>query len=183
MAIKKKPGGGNHPQNYDTNTGEYSNVSLSFEEELMNIKNRYEKRDINTYYPRFPIYGYHNDEYAKLFAEHALYGYSFNLAIEKVNQYLLVHKDKNDKSQFFNIHGYSLDNWYELYEQIIKGSKDKELYFNRFNETGLFVYTKTNIKSKFLNNDIKICCSWRVEVIGGNYSLRFITVIPSKELI
>lgn len=183
MAIKKKPGGGNHPQNYDTNTGEYSNESSSFEEELMNIKNRYEKRDKNTYYPRFPIYGYHNDEYAKLFAEHALYGYTFYLAEQKVNKYLLVKLPLNDKSNFFNLHGYFLDNWNELYEEIVKGSINQTLYFNGLRKTGLFVYTKTNIKSKTLNKNIKIYCSWKIEIVNGRYVLRFVTVIPDKELI
>lgn len=96
-----KPGGGNKPQLYDPNNGQYTSEEkdLLFDLELKNIKEFIDAK-VDTFEPRFPIFGFHNDEYCKLYSENIFKTKAFNVEFSKIKDYLLVYKKEGDKSNF-----------------------------------------------------------------------------------
>ena len=179
-----KPGGGNHPQLYDPNNGQYSQEQISklFEEEMANIVMRYIfGLPQDTYYPRYPILGFHNDDYCKLYVRHAIYDIKKDIPEAKVRDYLLKYRKEDDKSKFFKMHGYSTDNYVKLLEEIYYGSDFTRRRFERFDEFGLTIAVPTKIYSEKEHKKIMIITYWKYGY-DKDY-MHFITVnINKKEI-
>ena len=177
--VKEKIGGGNKPQDYDPENGQYVDEQKhSLEDQMKNIVFRYIFGDFDTYDPFFPVYGFHDEDYCDMYVTFALKKPVKYFPEEKVTKYLLVWNKSGDKSNFFRIHGYSLDNRAnELYDQILKNSDMSKRKFNRFTSKCLSIEVPTKIFSYKYNKNITIKTIWRVTENGQAH---FITVVLEK---
>ena len=176
-----KPGGGGLPELYDPENGQYTDEEKNklFNEELSNMIKRYIFGNTNTYQPRYPILGFHTDEYCELYVKYAIYDLYRLLPYEKI-EYLLTYTDKNDKSLFFNHFGYesNIKGRNELFIQIMNGSDFSKMKFQKFNKYGLFVKVPTEIyNKKDGKNNLNITTIWKYE---KDKKFHFITAIPKK---
>ncbi len=92
---------------------------------------------------------------------------------EKITEYLLVRKDKNDKSKFLMSLGYTKNNWQELVNDIKKIALNNELILERSSEFGDLYSIKGQLKTK------AIITIWLEKV--SHVSYRFITLYPDYE--
>lgn len=86
---------------------------------------------------------------------------------EKITAYLLVKKEKNDKSIFLNVLGYSYDNWEELANDIKQIALTNELIFQKRSEFGDLYSIKGRLKNS------AVFTVWFQQIAGEVY--RFIT--------
>src|SRR5215831_16523331 len=70
------------------------------------------------------------------------------ISAEKINEYLLIRKDKNDKSKFLRSLGYTKDNWQELVNDIKQIALSNELVLERTSEFGDLYSIKGQLKTK-----------------------------------
>ena len=91
---------------------------------------------------------------------------------EKIIEYLLIPKDKNDKSAFLRATGYSLDSWQQLTDDIMKLATSNELKEERNSEFGN-LYSVTGL----LNTNLVITI-WFQQISSEKF--RFITLYPYK---
>lgn len=178
-----KPGGGNLPQLYNPENGKYTDEEKNklFEKELANIVMRYMFGQTNTYHPRYPIYGFHNKEYCELYVKHAIYQANSDLPAEKVKDYLLKPKQKDDKSHFFNVHGYNLSNWEKLLTAILSHTDYSQIEYDQLTEFGLFVTVPTTINSLYSGKKITFFTIWRYD--QKDQWMHFVTVDLGKRSI
>lgn len=181
-----KPGGGNRPELYDPRNGQYTDdidVELfkkqSLELELTNIVGRvvfknYHPED-TLFEPRYPIYRFHNDLYCRMYIIDQVRGKNIFIDYQKITKYLLVRKESNDKSHFFELHGYTNKNPYELYEAIVTGTDTNKAKYHKIDEYGLFVEIPTKIYSKREKGYITITTIWRFD--ENTKRLHFVTVL------
>ena len=175
-----KNGGGGLPELYDPDNGQYTDEEKAkfLDGEISNMVMRYIFGLSRTYDPRFPIYGFHSDEYCELYVKHILRNSKISpfLPHEKIG-YLLTHKDKDDKSHFFNLLGYGLNDEDKetLFEEIMGGADFAKMRFSKFNRFGLFVKVPTKIYDRTKRRYIRITTIWRHD---KKEQFHFITAIP-----
>ncbi len=93
---------------------------------------------------------------------------------EKITNYLLVRKDKNDKSKFLNDLGFEIENWEELKSEILNIAKNNETIFQ---SSSPFGGDLVEITGKLRKN--KIVTIWLLRI--DQDTLRFITLFPKKQ--
>ena len=91
----------------------------------------------------------------------------------KITHYLLVPKDKNDKSKFPNELGYSFDNWEELVNDIQNIVLDNEAVFQKESPFGGGLY---EVKGQLRN--FGIITIWLM--LDNQNTFRFVTLFPNK---
>jgi hypothetical protein len=91
----------------------------------------------------------------------------------KITNYLLVPKDKNDKSKFLNELGYTLDNWEELSNDIQNIVIENEAVFQKNTPFGGDLY---EVKGQLRN--FGIITIWLV--LDNQKTFRFVTLFPNK---
>jgi hypothetical protein len=98
-----------------------------------------------------------------------------NVIIEsaKITNYLLVARDKNDKSKFLNELGYTLDNWEILVEDIRNIVLENEAVFQKESPFGGDLY---EVKGQLRN--FGIITIWLV--LDNQNIFRFVTLFPNK---
>ena len=89
---------------------------------------------------------------------------------EKILNYLLVTKEKNDKSGFLSGLGFSRSNFNELIEEILKIATTNEAVLSRKSEFGDLYRIEGKLKSRF------VITIW-IEQIEEN-KFRFVTLYP-----
>jgi hypothetical protein len=92
---------------------------------------------------------------------------------EKITGYLLIKKEKNDKSGFLNALGYSSENWEELANDMKQIALSNELIFQMRSEFGDLYSIKGYLKSS------AVITIWFQQIGGDAY--RFITLYPDHE--
>ncbi len=97
-----KKGGGNQQELYDPENGQYTDKEKAkiLDDGISNMVMRYIFGLDNTFEPRFPIFGFHNDEYCELYVKHRICKLYPCLSYNKI-EYLLTPISKNDKNNFF----------------------------------------------------------------------------------
>lgn len=175
-----KIGGGGMPELYDPDNGQYTDEQKSklLEAELSNIVLRYIFGLDRTFDPRYPIYGFHSDEYCELYVKYRISIIYRNLSYDKIN-YLLTYRNKNDKSYFFRLLGYELSEGdiKSLFKEIMDGSNFTKMKFNKLNQYGLFVKVPTKIRNKKTLEYISITTIWKYT---KDERIHFITAIPKE---
>lgn len=173
-----KRGGGGLPELYDPDNGQYTDEQKSklLDTELSNIVLRYIFGLNGTFEPRYPIYGFHSDEYCELYVRFRIGNIYRNLPYDKI-RYLLTNRSKNDKSYFLKLLGYELNNndINNLFKEIIDGSNFAKMKFNKLNQFGLFVKVPTKIYNKRKLKYIYITTIWKY---SKDEQMHFITAIP-----
>jgi hypothetical protein len=91
----------------------------------------------------------------------------------KITNYLLVPKDKNDKSKFLNELGYTLDNWEILVEDIKNIVLENEAIFQKESPFGGDLY---EVKGQLRN--FVVITIWLV--LDNQNTFRFVTLFPNK---
>jgi hypothetical protein len=91
----------------------------------------------------------------------------------KITNYLLVPKDKNDKSKFLNELGYTLDNWEILVEDIRNIVLENEAFFQKESPFGGDLY---EVKGQLRN--FGIITIWLM--LDNQNTFRFVTLFPNK---
>lgn len=89
---------------------------------------------------------------------------------EKIKDYLLVPKAKNDKSKFLGELGYSMANWNELESDLRKLVAENETYIQRSTPFGDLYEVKGKLKN------FGVVTIWLLMV--GHDKFRFITLYP-----
>jgi hypothetical protein len=92
---------------------------------------------------------------------------------EKITGYLLVKKEKNDKSGFLKMLGYTVENWEELAKDVKQLALQNELVFQKKSEFGDLYSIKGFLKSS------AIVTIWFQQISGAVF--RFITLYPDHE--
>ena len=93
-----------------------------------------------------------------------------DIPAEKITEYLLVRKEKNDKSKFLLALGYSLNNWQNLINDIKGIATNNDMVLERESEFGNLYSINGELKSKLINT------IWLKQVEKNIY--RFITLYP-----
>ena len=169
-----KKGGGNKPELYSEKTGEYVRNPRCIEDEKNLVMNKI--FGVETNKPiSYPIFGVHDEEYCELVIKYCLDINNPLLEVDKLTCYLLVQKDKNDKSKLLNQLGYDLSNWKELGEQIIKGTNFKKKRLSRYQSNAFTISAETKIVNKKTNSYYSCTTIWAVQF---NFKIRFVTLIP-----
>lgn len=98
-----------------------------------------------------------------------------NIIIEsaKITNYLLVPKDKNDKSKFLNELGCTLDNWEILVEDIKNIVLENKAVFQKESPFGGDLY---EVKGQLRN--FGVIMIWLV--LDNQNTFRFVTLFPNK---
>lgn len=117
MAIK--PGGGNKMQPYDKTNGEYVNEQCEKDKEdvIINYLFGFDRSAPVVY----PTKGIHDEEYCGCVLDNVVDKHNPIVDTRKVTDYLLVFKEDSDKSKYFKLLGYDMNNWEKLYDQIKSG--------------------------------------------------------------
>lgn len=92
----------------------------------------------------------------------------------KITDYLLVWKQKNDKSKFLNDLGYSIQNWEELKNDIEKIVLENHQVFQSSSPFGGDLY---QVKGSLRN--FGVITIWLLSEKNDNF--RFITLYPDKK--
>lgn len=91
---------------------------------------------------------------------------------EKTTEYLLIKKDKNDKSGFLLDLGYSLDRWRELETDIIKTVSENEVYLQRESAFDSLYEVKGALRN------YGVVTTWLLTIDGEKF--KFVTLFPDK---
>lgn len=171
-----KKGGGDKDQLYDKENGQYMrNEQCEKDEENLVLTKIF---GINTHKPIvYPTVNVHDNDYCELIIRYCLNLKRPYLDENKIVKYLLIKKEKDDKSNFLNILGYNKNNWQELYKQLLDGTSFDKRKLSNFNEYQLTFETKTIIYDYVKNRKINITSIWNVE---KDFTIRFITIIPRE---
>jgi hypothetical protein len=95
-----------------------------------------------------------------------------DISIEKITEYLLVFKLKNDKSKFLLSVGYTLENWEQPLKDIIEIAVNNNLILQKVNEFGNLYLISGKLKNK------RIVTIWLQQINHDTY--RFITLYPNN---
>jgi len=93
---------------------------------------------------------------------------------QKITNYLLVWKAKNDKSKFLNDLGFSQENWQELRNEIEKCVLENQASFQSSTPFGGDLY---EVKAKLRN--FGIVSIWLLSESKNTF--RFVTLYPNKK--
>ena len=99
------------------------------------------------------------------------------IAYEKLTQYILVLKKRNDKSQWLAGAGYTLENWQVLENDLRNQILSSEAAPIENTEYGRMY----EIRRKLIGpngNSLPVCTIWMTETATGN--TKFITMYPDK---
>jgi hypothetical protein len=91
----------------------------------------------------------------------------------KITNYLLVPKDKNDKSKFLNNLGYSLDNWEDLAKDICKIAEENEAVYQKTSPFGGDLF---EVKGQLRN--FGVVTIWLL--LDSENTFKFVTLFPNK---
>lgn len=101
------------------------------------------------------------------------------IAQEKLTNYLLIHKDRDDKSKFLNQAGYTIKNWEILAADLrllfMKGEpifEEEDEYGVKYNVSGLLTGPKGQV--------LKVKTIWLYDT--RKVQTKFITLFPNKSL-
>lgn len=94
------------------------------------------------------------------------------ISAEKITDYLLVQKEKNDKSEFLSALGYKLENWIELEKDIRTLVEKNEAHLQRSTPFGDMYEVKGELRN------FGIVTIWLLTVDSEKF--RFITLFPDK---
>lgn len=97
---------------------------------------------------------------------------------EKLTRYLLVHKDKNDKSRFLEQAGYTIENWEILESDLRLFFKNGMIIFEEENEYGSS-YSVNGLLTGPNGQNLKVKTIWMHEIRNGQ--TKFITLFPDKK--
>ena len=97
---------------------------------------------------------------------------------EKLTQYLLVPKIRNDKSKWLKIGGYSLNNWKRLQIDIRNQILTKEATFIEANEYGNLYEINAVMKTPN-SKELRVSSIWMKEKLTNK--TKFITMYPTKK--
>jgi len=174
MAIDEKTGGGGKQQPYDTNNGEYVRNPKCVADEKNLV---YQKLfGLETNIPiAHPTFGVHDEAYCDFYIRYCLNLKYPNIPEEKITQYLLKHKDYDDKSEFFKGLGYTIDNWNDLYDQIEKNTSFKRKIFSKFDNLRLTFNTETKIFNQYKGCYYSCISTWAVQ---PDNTVKLVTIIP-----
>ena len=175
----KKIGGGGELEFYDPDDGRYASITQErknqlLEQEMSNIVMRYVFGIEDTYMPRFPIAGFHDDSYCELYVRHCIYTIYRCMPWEKITNYLLVKKQSGDKSNFFKLLGYGQLNAKDLYDQIMENSDFSKMKYQKLKIYGIYVVVPTKIFSKKDSKYVSIKTIWLYK--KEDKKMHFITV-------
>jgi hypothetical protein len=90
----------------------------------------------------------------------------------KITQYLLVSKEKNDKSAFLANLGYTINNWGDLVNDIKQLININEAHLQQTTAFGNIYEVKGQLKN------LAVVTIWLLATDAENY--RFITLFPDK---
>lgn len=177
--MPTKPGGGNLPQEYDPDNGQYTDEAKAsmLKQDLRALDRlKHSSIIIRGYEPHFPTHGIHNDEYNKKFVE--LYRHEFknpSIAKGKIG-YLFKYNEKGDKSSKLTEWGYS-SYWPEYLEKdIMKNTDFKTVKYDRMSISKDGKHGYLIVKAiTWLNNHRTTTC-WEVH---KDYTLTFTTLVPN----
>jgi hypothetical protein len=91
---------------------------------------------------------------------------------EKITDYLLVRKVKNDKSKFLLRLGYSIENWKDLENDIIKLVENNEAYLQSASPFGELYEVRGTLRN------FEVVSIWLLTI--GKEKFKFVTLFPSK---
>jgi hypothetical protein len=91
----------------------------------------------------------------------------------KITHYLLIPKEKNDKSKFLNELGYALENWQELEADIRKIALENEAVFQK---DAPFDGKLFEVKGQLRN--LEVITIWLL--LESPTIFRFVTLFPNK---
>ena len=99
------------------------------------------------------------------------------IAQEKLRQYLLTLRKRNDKSQWLSQAGYTLENWQVLEKDLRNQILSVDATATENTEYGQMY----EIKQKLIGpngKNLSVCTIWMAETATGN--TKFITMYPDK---
>lgn len=172
-----KIGGGNKPQEYDENSGRYGSGSLV---EFKTAKDGIQYQLITGKEPPMPVFSpkKDNEEYARWWVDNYFVKeleYKIEFDTRKVTDYLLVHKEKNDKSKFLFLLGYNEKDWKEVYDVIRSQADFTKSCYDELSSYGLKVYLQIKIPNK-QKGGFKV--AYAIWMIKENNKIKFITLVP-----
>jgi hypothetical protein len=91
---------------------------------------------------------------------------------EKLKQYLLVYKERNDKSGFLKSLGFELENWQDLAIEIAELAVSNEVRFEKHSEFGNLYSVLGKLR------DLEVVTIWFHLEPSNKY--RFVTLFPNK---
>lgn len=170
-----KKGGGNLPQLYDIETGQYDDetkTKINENDKKSLVLVHYFGIHYNELDFHFPAYGLHDDEYCDIFVKYCRRIIrNFDVDINKC-VYFLRPTVKNDKSKFLVSLGYSISNPENLLSDIYCNTYVDTLTFSSFNKGYLRCIAKTILKGKIVTS------VWELKT---NFHIRLITIIPGGD--
>lgn len=90
---------------------------------------------------------------------------------EKIIDYLLVRKNKNDKSYFLRALGYTFENYHELIADILQIAITNDAVLSKSNEFGNLYQIQELLKNRI------VITIWIEQFQTNNY--RFVTLYPA----
>jgi|SRR6056297_2554220 len=99
------------------------------------------------------------------------------IAREKLKNYLLIFKKRNDKSQWLSIAGYTNENWRILKDDLTKLMLSTEALPIENTEYGQMYEIRGEISGPN-GNSLDVCTIWMTEFATG--ITKFITMYPYK---
>jgi hypothetical protein len=98
------------------------------------------------------------------------------IAEEKIRDYLLIHRAKNDKSKFLGRAGYTRDEYWELIRDI-RALLPSEAEFQERKRYGTY-YAVRGILQGPDGTSLAVKTIWILDLEGD---IRFVTLVPDKE--
>lgn len=174
-----KIGGGKKLQEYDEKNGRYGNGNLF---EFKTAEDGIQYQLLTGKEPPMPVFSPNNDneEYARWWVDnvfHKWLEYKSFFDPRKVKDYLLVCKEKDDKSYFFETFGCFQTDWKEVYNLIASQSDFQKAKFDRISVHGVKVMIEVNIPDKGTGKARKAYAIWMVD---DERKAKFITLKPGK---
>jgi hypothetical protein len=96
---------------------------------------------------------------------------------EKINQYLLLYREQDDKSKFLAQGGFTQDNSEQLKQAILELIQTEEAIEDSSNQYGIFYRVEGNLKG--INRNLAVITIWLERAIDKK--IQFITLKPKKE--
>ena len=125
----------------------------------------------------FPKKGVHDETYCTLFVKYCLNTREISIPQEKVTKYLLIPREKDDKSKFLNNIGYNINNWQKLYSEIVEGTNFKNISRIRLTQYTLNFATETTLLDLNKYKMVSVTTIWKV---NKDLSLSFVSLLPKE---